>query len=135
MLEQSHTSLKKEVKIKTVPKILLCHFSCKTPAKLIIKFIIRHLRVHFFIYFSLKQKIIPINPLNPYIFTNYEEQNRATNIINIKDLLFHPNNKSATSWYPSKQNRIHFDMDIRKLYPFNGIKNRFHLFTLFLIKK
>jgi hypothetical protein len=49
MLEQSHTSLKKEVKTKTIPEILLCHFSCKTPAKLIIKFIYKHLRQHFFI--------------------------------------------------------------------------------------
>ena len=54
MLEQSHTSLKKEVKIKTVPEILLCQ--------------------HFFIYFSLTQKIIPIKPLNRYYFANYEEQ-------------------------------------------------------------
>ncbi len=38
MLEQSHTSLKKEVKIKTVPEILLCHFSCKTLANVLIKF-------------------------------------------------------------------------------------------------
>lgn len=49
MLEQSHTSPKKEVKIKTVPEILLCHFSCKTSAKVIIKFLNRHLRPHFFI--------------------------------------------------------------------------------------
>ncbi|HCO82075.1 MAG TPA: hypothetical protein DIT95_00890 [Arenibacter sp.] len=74
MLEQSHTSLKKEVKIKTVPEILLCHFSCKTPAKLIIKFTYQHLCQHFFIYFSLTQKIIPIKPLNRYYFANYEEQ-------------------------------------------------------------
>lgn len=62
MLEQSLTSLKKEVKIKNVPEILLCHFSYKTPAKVIIKFINPHLRNHFFIYFSLKQIKLRLNP-------------------------------------------------------------------------
>jgi hypothetical protein len=55
MLEQSLTSFKKEVKIKTVPEILLCHFSCKTLAKVVIKFINQHLRQHFLIYFNLEQ--------------------------------------------------------------------------------
>ncbi len=38
ILQQSRTSLKKEVKIKTVKEILLCHFACKTLAKVIIIF-------------------------------------------------------------------------------------------------
>jgi len=37
-LQQSRFSLKKEEKIKTVKKILLCHFICKTSAKVRIKF-------------------------------------------------------------------------------------------------
>ncbi|MFT7065990.1 MAG: hypothetical protein ACJAUO_001568 [Sediminicola sp.] len=38
MLEQSHTSLKKEVEIKTVPDILLCHFLTQSLAKVNIIF-------------------------------------------------------------------------------------------------
>ena len=55
MLDQSHTSFKKEVEIKTVPEILLCHFSCKTLANVIIIFKTKHVSNDFFSYFSLIQ--------------------------------------------------------------------------------
>lgn len=38
MLEQSRTSLKKEVEIKTVPDILFCHFLMQCSAKVNIIF-------------------------------------------------------------------------------------------------
>lgn len=58
MLEQSHTSFKKEVKIKTVPEILFCHFSCKTSAKVTIKFKNLYLDLNFFVYFIISQQKI-----------------------------------------------------------------------------
>ncbi len=49
MLQQSRTSFKKEVKIKTVPEIIICHRIVKTLAKVIIKFKNQVLYTSFFI--------------------------------------------------------------------------------------
>tara|TARA_R110002020_G_scaffold98268_2_gene234107 strand:+ start:85552 stop:85761 length:210 start_codon:yes stop_codon:yes gene_type:complete len=53
MLEQSRTSPKKEVKIKTVPEILLCHICYKTLAKVNIKFKNQILCPYFFLNFDI----------------------------------------------------------------------------------
>lgn len=52
MLEQSRTSLKKEVEIKTVPDVLLCHFSVQCFAKVDIIFKNQILWHSFFKYFK-----------------------------------------------------------------------------------